>query len=224
VTRIPTLGSAVLAALLTCAGPLEAQVLTLRLTDTAGNVPAGNAVTVAPGGSFTYRAYLQADAAAQSQITTHGGLTSAVMRVTQGNPALVTATTPTANTALWALGNTNGSTTAIPVINAVSFTGVQPSAFGTAGAIGVLLGTISFTAGNTPGSNLLTIQLRNGAPGDVGTADNTNLGQFTQSSTTTFTIAAVPEPGALALAGLTAAGLAVVRCRRARVPATAARA
>jgi hypothetical protein len=205
---------AALASALAAAGPASAQVLTLELVNPAGNVPPGNTVTVAPGSSFTYSAYLVADAAAQTQLAAHSGLISSFTKVAQSNSALVALATPVAAVPTpWQQGNVG--TGASPSISDSTFgTGLEPAAFGTAGSLGILLGTFTFVAGSTPGSDVLTIGLKDASGGDNVAFDGTAFDPFTHSSTTTFVVSGVPEPGTMALTGFAAAGLAAWRRRR----------
>jgi len=210
---------AVGAVVVAAAGPAAAQVLTFELTNAAGNVPLGNTVTVAPGGSFTYSAYLVADATAQSQIANQGNLLNAFTKVTQSASTLASGT-PSPNLTAWPDSNTNGSTAAVPVIDAIKISGagIAPAGFGTAGQVGWLLGTFTFTAGSTLGSDTLTIGLKDASGGDIFSPNpppnGTTWDSIAHSSTTSFVIAGVPEPGTFALAGVAMAGLAALRRRR----------
>ena len=155
-----------------------------------------------------------ADAPAQALIATHSGLISSFTKVTQGTPSLVSSTLSTAAVpGTWQQGNVaNGAT---PSISDSTFgNGLEPAAVGSSGALGILLGTFTFNAGPTSGTDVLTIGLKDASGGDNVAFDGTPFDAMSHSSTTSFVVSPVPEPGTVVLVGMAAAGMGIWRRRR----------
>ena len=199
-------------------------MLTYRLTDTSGNLYPSNTLSLVPGtNSVTLKAYLQADAAAQASIASHGGMIEVFTKVTQSNSSFISSiTTAPAGPpgGPWETGNTNGSNATTPAINDAMFVGtLNPAAYGSAGSLGFLLGSFTYNiAAGATGSDILTIQLKDASGSDNIAADGFSYDSVSGPSTLTLT-SAVPEPGTLALVGLATAGFATWRRRRKPVAA-----
>jgi hypothetical protein len=211
-----------LAGLLCLEGAARAQLVYEFANGTTG--AAQSSFSVAPGGTVPIRVYIRDTVAGAPTLNLNGGLGSAGVRVTFGNPAiaavqsLTDATAPppwSFGTASFVTGENPPQSIALSDAN-LGGTGITPASFSETQR--VFVGTFIFRGLQSGTANLTAVDPNPGGGGGDTATFNPAIGLdalLAQGNATLNVVSPIPEPGTFALVGVGMAGLVAYRRRRA---------